>query len=261
MSNNHRAKSTKKRKKPTASLISSRPFRRARTRIKKPKFLSLSNTQLQMLSKTSNNSNNNSSRKKQLDLFQEGPGPTTLTGLLNGAVSSTTSSELSHDVAYGAEDSVNSAMLLVRTAMRRSGEREGSEEERWVSIRAEFAGGGGEEDVTSGGRGLWLRLKLDYEVVLNAWSGSGKGPFYVKAQDEEEEGERPQTVPDLRFEQYGVVPFFIFGKRLHEIFHPLLDTKCHRTHWPQVAGGMPPTGNPPLGFEGGCGAWGGEEVC
>ncbi|KAJ8426571.1 hypothetical protein Cgig2_022308 [Carnegiea gigantea] len=231
------AKSTKKRKKPTTSLISSRPFRRARTKTKKPKFLSLSNTQLQMLSETPNNSNNNSSRKKQLDLFpvhpdntekvgpdtdpdppenmadhmfsEEGPGPTTLTGLLNGAVSSTTSSELSHAVAYGTQASVNSPRSLVRTAMRRSGEREGSEEERWVSISdvverrssSEVA----EEEVTSGGRGLWLRLKLDYEEVLNAWSGSGKGPFYVKAEEDAEE--LPQTVPDLPFEQYGVVPF------------------------------------------------------
>ena len=194
-----------------------------------------------MSSKTPNNSNNNSSTKKQLDLFpvhpdntekegpdpdpdppenmadhmfsEEGLRPTTLTGLLNGVVSSTTSSELSHAVAYGAEDSVNSVMSLARTAMRRSGEREGSEEERWVSIndvveRRSSSEVAAEEEVTSGGRGLWLRLKLDYEEVLNAWSGSGKGPFYVKAEEDTED--LPQTVPDLPFEQYGVVPFVRF---------------------------------------------------
>uniref|UniRef100_A0A7C9FCB8 CCT domain-containing protein n=1 Tax=Opuntia streptacantha TaxID=393608 RepID=A0A7C9FCB8_OPUST len=241
----HSAKSTKKKKKKlTTSLISPRPFRRARTKIKKPKFLSLSNTQSQMLSKTPNNSHNNNSTKKQLDLFpvhpdleqevpgpdrdpypdppenmadhmfsEDGPGPTTLTGLLNGAVSSTTSSGLSYAAAYRAQDSANSARSLVRTAMRRSRERDGTEEERWVSISdvVERRSSTAEEEVTSGGGGAGsggssLRLKLDYEEVLNAWSGSGKGPFYVKAEEEEEE--LPQTVPDLRFEQYGVVPLW-----------------------------------------------------
>lgn len=73
-----------------------------------------------------------------------------------------------------------------------------------------------EEEVNSGGGGLWL--KLDYEGVLNAWTRKEKGgPFCVGPhEDEEEEEEIPQTVPDL--DQYGVVsgsPFWGVRNKEH----------------------------------------------
>lgn len=110
------------------------------------------------------------------------------------------------------EESRNLA-ALVRTAMR-GRERDSAAEEKWVCYsevvekKEEWRAVEEVEEVTStaGDRdrdGEWgkkikkkkkkmigkqLRLKLDYEGILNAWSD--KAPLFIN-------GESPQTVPDL----------------------------------------------------------------
>ncbi|XP_023526082.1 protein CHLOROPLAST IMPORT APPARATUS 2-like [Cucurbita pepo subsp. pepo] len=119
-----------------------------------------------------------------------------------------------HNDVSSEEESRNLAeeAALVRTAMR-SRERETGAEEKWVcysevvekkeepSWTAAAAEEEEVEEVTSTAtkkkkkkkkkvemRGKQLRLKLDYEGILNAWSD--KAPLFIN-------GESPQTVPNL----------------------------------------------------------------
>ncbi|GMH25712.1 hypothetical protein Nepgr_027555 [Nepenthes gracilis] len=219
-------KSTKKTK-----IFSMKPARKARTKIRKPKFLSL---RLKLSPENTQQSTQMTATptiEKQLNLFPLHPenvtdqememnvqdhenmayyfaatdgGATSLMGLLNA--SSTTEEEeeeeadLSTSLYGGTAATVeleSEKGSLVRSALRNR-ERDASEE-KWVCISEVIEHK--EEEVTScavkmrrhrggggGGGGLALKLKLDYEEVLNAWCD--KGPLYIEA-------ECPQTVPDF----------------------------------------------------------------
>ncbi|KAB2620329.1 zinc finger protein CONSTANS-LIKE 6-like [Pyrus ussuriensis x Pyrus communis] len=161
-------------------------------------------------------------------LLFESDGGATLNGLLTSttttatatASTSTMSSDLEEAESFpyykGREEYREETVCdIVRTAMR-SKERETSVE-KWVFF-SELVEGKKEEDCltspttsttgtrggdygwnvghqrrSSGGKGLSLALKLDYEEILNAWSD--KGPLYIDG------GDSPQTVPDLLHQQ------------------------------------------------------------
>lgn len=205
--------------KESTTVVSLRPARKkTRTRTRKPKFLSL---RLELSSDNSQDSGETMTRNHhhQLNLFPLHPenlvedkdihdenmayifaasdGGATLNGLLGGdddgggAVPSEDSLSPSLSYAYGGRDSEEGASTLVRTALRNR-ERDASKE-KWVCYSEVVEKK--EEEVTSSAVDLFyksqtqgLSLKLDYQEILNAWSG--KGPLYV-------EGESPQTVPDL----------------------------------------------------------------
>jgi hypothetical protein len=141
-----------------------------------------------------------------------GGATTTLNGLLAGVSSSEEDSLSVPPYAYGGQDSEEGGRLadggnnchsasskLVRTAMRNR-DRDPSDE-KWVCYSEVLVEKKEPEEVTSCVTDVWcakarrttsqglLSLKLDYQGILNAWSG--KGPLYI-------EGESPpQTVPDL----------------------------------------------------------------
>lgn len=149
-------------------------------------------------------------------LFDTEPGAT-LNSLLAEASSSEDDSLFSPPsltYAYGGQDRdqegtadvggnyCNSASSkLVRTAMRNK-ERDPSEEEKWVCYSEVLVEKKELEEVSSCEADVWppcaikrtkmqglLSLKLDYQGILNAWSG--KGPFFIAGESP------PQTVPDL----------------------------------------------------------------
>ena len=204
--------------KESTTVVSLRPARKTRTKTRKPKFLSL---RLELSSDNSQESGETMTRNHhhhQLNLFPLHPenlvddkdmhdenmayffaasdGGATLNGLLGGdagaAVPSEDSLSPSLTYGYGGQESEEGASTLVRTALRNR-ERDASEEEKWVCYSEVVEKK--EEEVTSCAADLFyksntqgLSLKLDYQEILNAWSG--KGPLFV-------EGESPQTVPDL----------------------------------------------------------------
>lgn len=202
--------------KESSTVVSLKPARKIRTKTRKPKFLSL---RLELSSDNSQESGETMTRNHhhQLNLFPLHPenlvedkdmhdenmayffaasdGGANLNGLLGGdtgaAVPSGDSLSPSLTYAYGGQDSEEGASTLVRAALRNR-ERDASEE-KWVSYSEVVEKK--EEEVTSCAADLWyknhtqrLSLKLDYQEILNAWSG--KGPLFI-------EGESPQTVPDL----------------------------------------------------------------
>ncbi|CAN8299781.1 unnamed protein product [Cochlearia groenlandica] len=89
----------------------------------------------------------------------------------------------------------SSSSSLLRTAMRKgASEEEETTEERWVSyseVVEEVMSRSGTPRCSDGGGGgrPSLALKLDYDQIMEAWSGKDT-PLYVN-------GEPPQTVPDL----------------------------------------------------------------
>lgn len=181
-----------------------KPARKIRTRTRKPKYLSL------RLKLSAENSQDSGQKPHQLNLFPLHPeekdmhdenvacllashAGATLTGLLEdgGEVAYSEDGSLSQSLTYVYEGHDS----LVRTALR-SKERDSSEKEKWVSYSEVVEKK--EEEVNScpADRKLYkdrtargsLLLKLDYQVVMNAWSD--KGPLYVQA-------DCGQIVPDV----------------------------------------------------------------
>lgn len=193
------------------------PYRRTRSKTRKPKFVSL---QQELFS----SEHQQSKQHHQLNLFPLHPenlyeekdvqdnvaylfdpdgGGATLAGLLGSTAAaasppssgdgadyfSSPSSALTH--AYSSAES-DGASSLERAALRRArGEREASEE-KWVAY-SDVATAEEKEEIGWSGRRApppppaGLSLKLDYEQIMNAWSD--KGPLYI-------EGEGAQIVPD-----------------------------------------------------------------
>lgn len=181
-----------------------KPARKIRTRTRKPKYLSL------RLKLSPEKSQDSGQKPHRLNLFPLHPeekdmhdenvacllasqAGATLTGLLEdgGEVAYSEDGSLSQSLTYVYEGHDS----LVRTALR-SKERDCSEEEKWVSYSEVVEKK--EEEVNScpadrklykdrAARGTLL-LKLDYQVVMNAWSD--KGPLYVQA-------DCGQIVPDV----------------------------------------------------------------
>ncbi|XP_010932278.1 uncharacterized protein [Elaeis guineensis] len=190
-------------------------YRRARTKIRRPKFLSLRRHLVppppEMASvATDPAANDGVPACQQLDLFplhpehhllqdreppvsclldddDGGGGAPTLTALLGGATST-------GDGSSPAASPVSSSAVwdgdgdgLARRVLRGR--------ERWVYC-CSSAASSSEEEVASSGTGvdLWcgapqaLLLKLDYEEVLTAWSD--RGSLYI-------DGDGPQVVPEL----------------------------------------------------------------
>lgn len=212
--------------KESTIVVALKPARKTRTKTRKPKFLSL---RLELSSDNSLDSGEVMARNHhpQLDLFPLHPenmvedkdmhdenmayifaasdGGATLNGLLGGEaasaeVPSEDSLSPSLTYAYGGRESEDGASTLVRTALRNR-ERDACEE-KWVCYSEVVEKK--EEEVTSSAADLWckshsqgLSLKLDYQEILNAWSG--KGPLFI-------EGESPQTVPDLVHDTANVSP-------------------------------------------------------
>ncbi|KAL6978247.1 hypothetical protein U1Q18_041039 [Sarracenia purpurea var. burkii] len=215
-------------KKPSVTL---KPARKTRTKTRRPKFLSLrleispENTQQsgEMTKKAPTTATATAAathRHHQLNLFPlhpenlvedkdtsqdenvanffysaDGGATATLTTLLGAGSCSSDNAAPSPSLtyAYGACDGEEGA--LARTALR-SKERTDTREERWVCY-SEVVETKEEEvssctaDVRDKMQTQGLSLKLDYQEVMNAWSG--KGPLYIQL-------ESPQTVPDLRDE-------------------------------------------------------------
>ncbi|KAG1358911.1 Zinc finger protein CONSTANS-LIKE 7 [Cocos nucifera] len=194
--------------------MSSTAYRRARTKIRRPKFLSLRRHLVppppeMASSATDPAADDRVPECQQLDLFplhpqhlllqdrdppvscllddnDGGGGAATLTALLGGAAStgdgsSPAASPVSSSVWDGDGDGLARRVLRGR--------------ERWVYC-CSSAASSSEEEVASSGAGvdLWcgapqaLLLKLDYEEVLTAWSD--RGSLYI-------DGDGPQVVPDL----------------------------------------------------------------
>ncbi|KAG6720112.1 hypothetical protein I3842_03G043000 [Carya illinoinensis] len=150
-------------------------------------------------------------------LFDTEPG-TTLNSLLAEASTSSEDDTLfsppSLTYAYGGKDRAQEGTVdvggnycnstsskLVRTAMRNK-EREPSDQEKWVCYSEVLVEKKELEEVSSCTADVWppcamkrtkmqglLSLKLDYQGILNAWSG--KGPLFIAGESP------PQTVPDL----------------------------------------------------------------
>ncbi|XP_068657328.1 zinc finger protein CONSTANS-LIKE 16 [Aristolochia californica] len=176
--------------------------RKARTKTRKPKFLSLRREfspesemttsrhgqQLNLFPLHPENLFDEKDVHNNVDYFleQEAARGATLTGLLGSSSSeeedreeSSLSASLTY--TYGAQDS-DGVSSLARAALRHR-ERDTSEE-KWMAYSDVATKG---KDGVCCHHAPGLSLKLDYQEILNAWSD--KGPLYI-------EEESPQIVPD-----------------------------------------------------------------
>lgn len=202
-----------------------KPARRTRTKIRKPKFLSLLKLEV---SPEKTTQTQDTHRKKQLNLFPLHPenlvrerdahahedddvaflldssdGSATLNGLLDnggeGVDTPTTtatgvsSEDLTSSYAYRDQDCATTSLL--RTAMKGKERDVETTEEKWVcySEVTSCAADVGGETTTQRRLGL-LSLKLDYEEIMNAWSD--KGSLYLQGESSS------QIVPDLHDELF-----------------------------------------------------------
>lgn len=201
------------------------PYRRTRSKTRKPKFVSLKQELFPSEHRQQLRQRQRSQQQHQLNLFPLHPenlyeekdvhdnvaylfdpdgGGATLTGLLGSTATATSPSSSSGDGAeyfsspssalthaYSTAES-DGASSLERAALRRARDQREVSEEKWVAYSDVATAKEKEEIRWSGHRApppppAGLSLKLDYEQIMNAWSD--RGPLYI-----EEEG--AQIVPD-----------------------------------------------------------------